>query len=518
MVYDLVIFNGTVVNADAIIESPVYIGVADGKIACITTQKLEGKRYIDAEGGLITPGGIDSHSHIDQKPALPEDTFASATKSAICGGTTTVLSFATQYKDQDSVFPSVDEYQSRAKNNCYCDYGMHLIITKTPPKFLNEEMPRLVSEYGITSVKMYMTYDKLRITDGQILAMLTTGRKLGITTMIHAENKEMIDFLIEKFKEVGTTETYYHAMSHPSAAEDEASYRAITLSKLADHAFLIVHMSTKASLDHARAAQTENYPIYSETCPQYLFLTSDYLKSHVCCHCQHEEHNDEKPEVDDGYHIKIDTEDAYQGAKYICSPPLRNSTEDLNDVWKAIQNGTVTVFSSDHAPSLYHHPAGKHKGLLENGKQDFSIVPNGLPGLETRLPLLFCYGVETGRITPQRFVALASTNAAALYGMSKTKGSINVGLDADFCIWYPKGKMKPFQLSNSMLHHAIDYTPYEGMTFTNWPRYSILRGKVVWDRDSGDNLENSTPSGHFLKRGKSTLALHKSDLLPKYLY
>ncbi|VEU24178.1 DEKNAAC105362 [Brettanomyces naardenensis] len=500
--YDLVIFNGILVNAATISYPPIYIGVKDGKVAAISSLPIEGVKSIDAQGGIITPGGIDSHVHIDQPHSLPADSFETATRSAICGGTTTVCSFANQFKDEESIFPAIKEYQGRAYGTCYCDYGMHLIISNTNPKFLNEEMPIMVREYGITSVKMYMTYKALKLSDSEIIKMLITAKGLGVTTMIHAENSEMIDYIIDHFKEVGKTQPYYHAASRPELAEDEASYRAISLSKLADQSLLIVHMSTKPSLEHVRQAQSMNYPIYSETCPQYLFLTSEYLKSHCCAH------HEEQPVIDDGNSITIDQEDPYQGAKYICSPPLRESKKELNEVWRYLENGTVTVYSSDHCPSQYDNSEGKKKGLKEDGSMDFSVVPNGLPGVETRLPLLFCYGVEAGRITAQRFVEVSSTNPAALYGMSKMKGSIDVGLDADIIIWYPKGKMKPFKLKNKMLHHRIDYTPYEGMEFKNWPRYTILRGKVVWDRENGGLQKENGHIGRYLRRGESTMGVH----------
>lgn len=180
--------------------------------------------------------------------------------------------------------------------------------------------------------------------------------------------------------------------------------------------------------------------------------------------------------------------------------PLRATQQDLEAVWKHLVSGTITVFSSDHAPSKYNHRLGKKKGLI-NGIPHFTEVPNGLPGIETRMPLLFCYGVETGKITPQKFVELTATNPAKLYGLSESKGTIGVGLDADIIIWYPKGKMKKFALTNDMLHHSIDYTPYEGMEFTNWPRYTILRGNICFDRDNGGVIGDKI--GSYLRRKKA---------------
>ncbi|VEU20124.1 DEKNAAC100991 [Brettanomyces naardenensis] len=506
--FDLVIYNGVIVNSSTIIYPPSYIGIKNEKIACISTEPLTGTRSIDAKGGFITPGGIDAHVHVSQP--CTSDTFDSATRSSICGGTTSFVCFATQERGVKSAIPDLKNYLALADGKCYCDYAMHMIVTDPTPTFLEEEMPIIVKDYGITSVKVYMTYKIWSVNDKQILQVLIMGRKLGVTTMIHAENNDVIEFLIDKFEKTGQTEPYFHAASRPFICEDEASYRAISLANTVDQALLIVHMSTKESMAHVRKAQTKNCPIYSETCPQYLFLTSEYLKSHT------HEHKT-TPVIDDGYEIEVSQNDSFQGAKYICSPPIRETQDELEGVWQAIENGTVTVYSSDHSPCNYDDKEGKKKGLKEDGSMDFAVVPNGLPGVETRLPLLFCYGVETGRISPQRFVEVSSTNPAALYGMSSFKGSIDIGLDADLVIWYPKGEMKPFKLTNEMLHHDIDHTPFAGMTFTNWPRYSILRGKVVWDRDNG-GLKEVVPEGKYLKRGRSTMTMKRSEVPPKYFY
>jgi len=239
-----------------------------------------------------------------------------------------------------------------------------------------------------------------------------------------------------------------------------------------DTPILLVHISSKTAARTIRDAQTRLLPIYAETCPQYLWLLSERLKG-----------------------------DNYEGAKAVCSPPPRDSAEDTEAIWRGIANGTFTTFSSDHAATKFYAEGGKRLGLVD-GKALFTKIPNGLPGLETRLPLLY-KGVEEGRISIHDFVRVACSNPAKLYGLSR-KGAIQPGKDADLCIWYPKGKMKPFELDNSMLHHDIDYTPYEGMTFTNWPRYTLLRGKIIWDRD-GKGLVGEVGCGQYTKRTESTL-------------
>lgn len=488
--YDIVIHNGHIVTASDILGPKVHIGIKDGIIKTMTTEKITGTKVIDAEGAYITPGGIDAHVHLDQDDFPNGDTFETGTRSAIAGGTTSIIAFALQPKGQHDLEKAVDNYFERTECGAYCDYGFHLILSDPTPEVL-KQLPRMV-ERGLTSLKVFTTYPMYKINDSELLDVLLETRKLKITMMIHAENYDVIKYLNEKLEQKKLTDPYYHAVSRPEEAEDEASYRVITLSKFVDTPILIVHMSCEASINHVENAQKKLLPVYAETCPQYLFLTSDYLKAG----CEHHVH----------------PEDPFEGAKYICSPPLRADTTELDGVWRKIQNGTVTIFSSDHAPSIYEHPNGKKRGLI-NGLPHYQHIPNGLSGVETRVPLLFCYGVETGRITPQRFVELCSTNPAKIYGLSETKGSIGVGMDADITIWYPKGKMLPFELTNEMLHHQIDHTAFAGMTFTNWPKYTVVRGELVWDRDNG-GIVGKLGFGKFLKRGASALAGPRKELNP----
>lgn len=496
MNYELVIHNGYVVTASDILPPSVYIGIKNGKIETITASRIIGEKEIDAEGGYIMPGGIDSHVHIDQDNAPAGDDFDSGSKSAIAGGTTTMIPFAIQSKNEFDLLKVTKNYHRRAmkKGGAYCDYGFHLIISEPTDELLKNSLPAVVEKEAITSVKVYTTYPRYKLADEQLLQILLTNRKHEVTTMVHAENSDIIDFINKKLQEKKLTDPYYHTVSRPIVAEDEASYRAISLAKVIDVPILLVHMSSEIALDHVKKAQNDLLPIFAETCPQYLFLTGDYLK-HDCSNHLHKD-------------------DQFEGAKYICSPPLRQTKKQLEGVWKHLINGTITVFSSDHAPSKYDHPQGKKKGIVD-GVPHYENVPNGLPGIETRLPLLFCYGVETSRITPQKFVELTSTNPAKLYGLSDRKGTIGVGMDADFTIWYFKNKMKAFHLTNDMLHHSIDYTPYEGMTFTNWPRYTILRGNVCYDRDNGGIVAGKV--GSYLRRKSSVLAGPKGTLSEIFL-
>ncbi|KAK7703792.1 hypothetical protein SLS57_010755 [Botryosphaeria dothidea] len=507
---DLIVQNATVVTASDVLPKQ-DIAIREGKILLLgqnLTSLFSAAQLIDAHGAFVTPGGVDSHVHLHQDNSPTGDNFESGSRSAVAGGTTTILAFATQTRQDESLYPVVDEYHNRSRGQSYCDYGFHLILTNPTKNIVDEELPVLVKD-GITSVKIYMTYNPMKLGDRAILDIMMSTRALGVTTMLHTENSDIISFITDILAEQQLTAPYYHAISRPSIAEDEATYRAIALSEVTDTPILIVHMSSRQAASHVRAAQTRLLPIHAETCPHYLYLTSDALKSH--------------------------DHDPFSGAKHVCSPPLRADRMDLDAMWAGLVNGTFTTFSSDHAPSKYDHPCGKKLGLSADGSMHYGKIPNGLPGLETRMPTLFEGGVLTGRITPQKFVELTASNPAKLYGMGDFKGAIAPGYDADLVIWYPTPiqipagsatggagaaaaaapVMEPFNLTNEILNHDIDYTPFEGMRFNNWPRYTILRGKVVWDRDNG-GVVGEMGYGNFLKRGKSTLSKPRGNWLDEF--
>lgn len=487
MEVDLLIQNATVVSASDVLAGQ-DIAIRNGKVLLLgqnLASLCNAKDSIDAQGAYVTPGGVDSHVHLHQDADPTGDKFESGTRSAIAGGTTTIIAFATQERANDSLFPVVEEYHRRSAGQSYCDYGFHVILTNPTPKIVDEELPVLVKDGGISSVKLYMTYEPLKLGDGQLLDVLFATRRLGMTTMVHAENSDVIDWLSKKLEQRGLTDPYYHSIARPPLAEDEATYRIISLAELTDVPILIVHMSSKTAAAHVRRAQTRLLPIHAETCPHYLFLTSEQMRG---------------PD--------------YTGAKHVCSPPLRADTMDLDAMWAGLSNGTFTTLSSDHCPSHFDHPEGKKHGLAAGSRPaSFRHIPNGLPGIETRMPLLFG---SVPRISITRFVELTASNPAKLYGMADRKGTIAPGFDADLVIWYPTAEqaerhgggskvMEKFALTNEMLHHAVDYTPFEGWQFHNWPRYTIIRGKVVWDRD-GKGLVGDMGYGSFVKRGRSTLS------------
>ncbi|MGE0315263.1 MAG: dihydropyrimidinase [Lautropia sp.] len=463
--FDLVIRNATVATASDTFASD--IGVRDGRIAMLGQGLGAGTREIDAGGRVVTPGGVDAHCHLDQ-PMLPPirmaDDFDTGTRAAACGGTTTVIPFAAQAKG-GSLRDAVDDYHRRAHGKAHVDYAFHLIVSDPTERVLGQELPALVAE-GYTSFKVYMTYDDLKIDDGQMLDVLSVARATGAMAMIHAENSDAIEWLTRRLEAAGRTAPRFHAHARPMLVEREATHRAIALSELVDVPILIVHVSGREAVEQIRWARAHGLQIFAETCPQYLFLTAEDLG----------------------------IDDSYQGARCICSPPPRDKGNQAV-IWQGIDEGLFTVFSSDHAPFDYDSPQGKKPGGEEVA---FRHVPNGIPGIETRMALLYSEGVLGGRITLGKFVELTSTNPAKAYGLHPRKGSITIGADADLVVWDEAERV----LTNDRLHHAVDYTPYEGMRLRAWPGMTICGGEVVWD---GNTFHPRAGRGRFLSCGLPTL-------------
>jgi dihydropyrimidinase len=458
--FDLVIRQARAVTAADIFTTD--IGIRNGRIAALGRNLDAGAREIDADGRHVTPGGIDAHCHFDQPTgdgSVMADDFLTGTRSAACGGTTTVIPFACQQKGQ-SLRAAVEDYHRRAGGKALIDYAFHMIITDPTPQVLNEELPSLIRQ-GLTSFKIYMTYDALKLNDRQMIDALSAARREGAMVMVHAENADCISWLTEKLLAAGHTAPRFHASSRPMLVEREATHRAIAFAELVDVPVLIVHVSGREAVEQIRWAQGNGLRVYAETCPQYLFLTSDALGD------------------DDGH---------FHGAKCICSPPPRDKANQ-EVIWQGLSNGVFQVFSSDHAPFHFDGPLGKK---AHGSNPSFDKIANGIPGVETRLALLWSEGVLTGRIDPQTFVALTSTNPARLYGLYPRKGSIAIGADADLVIW---NEDNPFTLDNSLLHHAVDYTPYEGMQLRAWPGMTLSRGEIVWD---GHHPLDAAGRGKFL--------------------
>jgi len=466
--YDVAVRGGTVVTASDVMQCD--IGIRDGRIAALADHISGAKTEIDATGLLVMPGGIDSHVHLCQNsPGIRmADDFVSGSMAAVAGGNTTIIPFATQPRGA-SLRDSVTQYQKLAEGNCIADYGIHLIITDPTPSILGQELPALVAD-GYTSFKVFMTYDDMVLNDRQLLDVFDVARREKALVMVHCEGYDSIKFMTERLEAAGRTAPYYHGKSRPELVEREAAHRAISHAELVDVPIMIVHVSGRQAMEQIRWAQQRGLKIYGETCPQYISLTEEDMKG---------------------------TNFDETGGKYVCSPPPRDR-DGWDAIWEGLRTGVFQTFSSDHCPFVYDSAEGK---LNPKGKQSFRYVPNGIPGVETRLPILFSEGVSKGRITLEQFVALTSTNHAKIYGLYPQKGSIAVGADADLVLWDAN---RTVTISQSLLHHGSDYTPWEGYEVKGWPVKTILRGDVVFD---DGKVVGKPGSGRFLKRALSPYAV-----------
>ena len=473
MTYDLVIKGGTVATASDTFRSDV--GIRDGRIVALGLG-LEAPDVIDATGKLVLPGGIEAHCHIAQESSsggMSSDDYWTGSVSAAFGGNSSFVPFAAQHRGM-GVTETLEIYDGRAAPNSVIDYGYHLIISDPTETVLKEELPAAFAR-GVTSFKVFMTYEKTRIDDRQFLDILTVAKTHGAVTMVHAENHGMIQWMVERLEAGGHTEPRYHAPSHPAIAEAEAIYRATSLARLVDTPLVIVHVSTPEGARIVRDARAEGAKVFGESCPQYFFLTRDDL---------------DRPGM--------------EGAKYMCSPPLRDTaTQEV--LWKHLQTGTFTLWSSDHAPYRYDET-----GKLANGAEaPFKSIANGMPGIALRLPLLFSEGVGKGRITLNDFVALSATNAAKLYGMHPTKGTICVGADADIAIWDPDLK-KTVTVADQ--HDNMNYTPFEGMELTGFPVTVLNRGRRIVE---GGELKAERGSGRFMARNTADMTGRLGATVPE---
>lgn len=477
MSFDLVIRNGTVVTAGDVIKCDV--GITDGVVVQLGGAMPEATETIDADGCYVMPGGIDSHVHIAQPSGdgiVMADDFESGTLSALYGGNTMIMPFCLQEKGQ-SLRVAIDDYRAKAKDKCYTDVSFHLIISDPTPNVLGQELPAAVLD-GYTSFKVFMTYEALRLNDAEILATMDTAQQTGALVMVHCENEDAIQFLIGQHQDKGMLEPKSHASTRPIAAEREATHRAVSLAEIVDVPVVIVHVSNGAAMEEIARARARGRKVIGETCPQYLMLTADDL---------------------DGMD--------WEGAKFVCSPPPRTEVEQA-ECWRGIETGLFDLFSSDHCPFRYADERGK---LNPKGKKHFKHIPNGIPGVELRAPILFSEGVMKGRIDVSRFVALTSTNHAKTYGLYPKKGTVAVGSDADIAIWNPDTVNT---VRHTNLHDASDYSPYEGMELTGWPSTVILGGRVMI-RD-GD-LTGSPLQGQYQSRNRSCYVKEATSPAPSDL-
>jgi dihydropyrimidinase len=452
----LLIKNGTIVTATDQYRGDVLV---DGeKISTIgTSLDVVADRTIDATGKYVLPGGIDVHTHLDMPfgGTKSADDFESGTRAAAHGGTTTIVDFAIQYKGQ-TLHHAWETWMKKAEGNAVIDYGFHMIITDLTDQ-VEEEMDALVRQ-GVTSFKLFMAYPGVFMLDDASIfrALLRTGQNGG-TICMHAENGGVIDVLVKRALAEGKTGPKYHALTRPARAEGEATHRAIALAEMADVPIYIVHLSAAEALEMVTEARDRGLPAYAETCPQYLFLSYD---------------NYEEP--------------GFDGAKYVMSPPLRpKDTQDR--LWRGLAFNDLQAISTDHCPFCM-----KEQKTL--GRDDFSKIPNGAPGIETRMSLVYDGGVLPGRISLNRFVELTSTSPAKIFGLFPKKGTIAPGSDADIVVFDPSRKTT---LSAKTLHMNVDYNPYEGREVMGAVDTVVSRGRVVIDAGA---FTGRAGAGSFLKR------------------
>jgi dihydropyrimidinase len=457
--YDLVVRGGTVVTASDVVRADV--GIAGGRIVAVA-DSLTGTNSIDADGLLVLPGGVDTHCHIEQLQeggGADEESWVTGSTSCLAGGTTSVITFSTQFKGHGILAP-LAEYRRRAAH-AMVDYGFHQIITDPTEAVVRDEIPALVAA-GVRSLKVFLTYDPLQLDDRAYLRVLAAARRAGALVTVHCENYEAIKWRTEALLKDGRTAPKYHSWSRPRMIEREATHRAIALAEMVDQPIQVFHVSCSEVAEEIARAQARDLKVWGETCPQYFVLTAEHM---------------DRP--------------GFEGAKFMCSPAPRTST-DAADLWRDIRRGTLDIVSSDHSGWSYGGTRGKQVNGID---ANFRDIPNGVPGLAARLPIMFSEGVVAGQIDLNQFVRLTSTNPAKLFGLYPRKGSIAPGFDADLVLWDPTKKVT---LTNAIMQHVIDYTPYEGLEVTGWPTTTIRRGKVVMR----DGLVQAEPgTGRFLPRG-----------------
>ena len=457
MSFDTIIKNGCVVTATDTYKAD--LAISNGRIAAIGSDlPLQNTtKVLDANERLVLPGGIDVHTHLDMPfgGTTSADDFETGTRAAAFGGTTTLIDFAIQYKGQQ-LRQAFDTWMGKASNKAVCDYAFHCIVTDVSGGQLGE-MNDLVHE-GVTSFKLFMAYPGVfMLDDGSIFKALQTTSKNGGLVCMHAENGSAIDVIVQQALAEGKKAPKYHALTRPTTAEAEATARAIALAEMAGAPIYIVHLSCNDALEKVREARDRGLPVYAETCPQYLYLSLE---------------NMEAP--------------GFEGAKYVFTPPLREKWNQ-EKLWNGLKCDHLQVVSTDHSPFCF-------KEQKELGRDDFTKIPNGGPGVEHRMSLLYSGGVAGGRFSVNRFVELVSTTPAKLFGLYPRKGTIAVGSDADLVIFDPKRK---HTISAKTHHMRVDYSMFEGIEVTGMPDAVLSRGKVVVE---GDKFLGRAGQGEFLRR------------------
>ena len=463
--------NGTLITASETFDADVLI---EGEKISLIGNDLQHPNadVIDATGRLIMPGGIDPHVHLDLPMfgTVSSDDHYTGHKAAAFGGTTTVMDFVVL---EDKGFQySVDLWLEKSAKAAI-DYSFHMNLTSFDDK-IAEEIPSL-RRMGITTLKVFTAYNgRLRLDDGSIFKALRIARENGMLMMAHCENGDVIEALIPEALAAGHTSPEYHALTRPSWGGVEATLRMAAMAEQADSPVYIVHMNVGGEVDMLKYARERGVKVMGETCPQYLFFTIDDLR---------------RPD----------------GAKWICSPPMRTAQDNAR-LWEGLSEGILQTIGTDHCPFFYDGTQpivyeGREIAIpgKELGKGDFTKIPNGLPGIEDRLPVLWTTGVRPGKITPNQFVAYNSTNPAKIFGLYPRKGALLAGSDADVVIWDPEKKVT-YGVAQS--HQRTDYNLYEGWELTGMPEKVFLRGKLIVN---GEQWLGNAGAGLFLKRNEGEI-------------
>ncbi len=463
----ILIKSGTIVTADEIARADLLI--EDEQISAIGIDLEVGDADIlDVEGKLVLPGGVDPHTHLDLPmfDTVSSDDHYTGLKAAAFGGTTTVLDFVPQ--GPGPLKSSVEAWLGKAEPKAAIDFGFHMNITRLDESIL-KEIPGLVGD-GITSLKVFTAYNgRLRLQDGEIFQVMRAAAAHGMLTMLHAENGDVIEILTREALAAGHRSPKWHAKTRPAWGAVESVLRGIALAEQAEATLYVVHLNTAGGLEQIEYGRDRGVAVMAETCPQYLFFTEEDLER-------------------------------TDGSKWICSPPMRTRLDNAA-LWGGLASGAIQTIGTDHCPFYYDGTkAIEYEGEAiaipgkELGANDFTKIPNGLPGVGDRLPVLFSQGVGKGLISLNQFVALTSTNPAKIFGLYPQKGSLMPGADADIVIWDPAREL---QYGIAHAHHRTDYNLYEGWTLKGFPEKVFLRGKLIVD---GDRWLGSAGAGRFLRR------------------
>jgi len=468
----ILIKGGTIITASDTFQADIL--VEGEKISAVGRSfSIEPDQIVDAEGKLVMPGGVDVHTHLELPMfgTVSSDDHYTGHKAAAFGGTTTVLDFISQ--DVDSLEECVRLWHAKADHKAAVDYSFHMNVSKFDESIANQ-IPHL-KDHGINSMKVFTAYNnRLRLGDGYIFKVMRIAKRHGMLVMVHCENGDVIDVLVNEALHSGRMSPIWHARTRPAAGAVESVFRAIRLAEMADSPVYIVHMNTKGGAEQVREARLSGMPVMGETCPQYMFFT------------------DEKLEQEDG-------------SRWVCSPPLR-SEEDREGIWKAVEDGTMQVIATDHCPFFYEGSKSiKYEGKeiaipgKELGRDDFTKIPNGLPGIGDRLMVLWTYGVLANRISPNQFVNITSTNPAKIFGLYPQKGTLQPGSDADITIWDPE---KEIVYGVDTARHRTDHNLYESWKVKGVVEKVFLRGKQIVD---GEKWFGEPGGGKFIFRKEITV-------------